>query len=66
MRKVASVVALVSALLFLLLVVFLFVDLAKANGIIPEYKYLPEITINRDGIVTLKPTSYAELGTFML
>jgi hypothetical protein len=62
MRKVASVVALVSALLFLLLVVFLFVDLAKANGIIPEYKYLPEITINRDGSVTPETSVINRVG----
>ena len=41
-----------------------FVDAVKANGIIPEYKYLPEITINCDGIVTPETSVITRVENF--
>jgi hypothetical protein len=62
MRKVASAVTLVSALLFSAVAGALFIDSAKANGFIPEYEYLPEITINRDGSVTPETSVISRVG----
>lgn len=62
MRKVASTVALVSAILFSAVARAMFVDSAKANGFIPEYEYLPEITINRDGSVTPENSFISRVG----
>jgi hypothetical protein len=39
-----------------------FVDSAKANGFVPEYKYLPEIVINSDGTVTPETNLIKQIG----
>ena len=62
MRKTAEVITLVSMLLISALSASLLVDAAKANGFIPEYEYLPEITINHDGSVTPETSIINRVG----
>ena len=62
MRKIATAITLVLTLLISALSAYLLVNSVKANGFIPEYEYLPEITINHDGSVTPETSIIDRVG----
>ena len=61
-KKAVFAAVFISILLLLLLAGAMFVDSAKANGIIPEYKHLPEIVINSNGSVTPETNLIKQIG----